>query len=100
MIEKALFVRIEAKPGKEDEVEAFLKSALAAVQAESGTIDWFAIKFGPSSFAVFDTFENDAARLAHLAGEVGRALIAAVPTLLAEMPKIEHASVLATKPVH
>lgn len=100
MIDKCLFVRIEAKDGKADEVEAFLKSALADVQEEEGTIDWFAIKLGHSTFAIFDTFETDGARLAHLAGKVGRALIAAVPTLLHGMPTIEHGSILATKPVH
>lgn len=100
MIEKALFVRVEAKPGEEDEVEAFLKSALADVQEEEGAIDWFALKFGRATFAIFDTFEGDVDRLAHLAGKVGRALIANTPMLLAELPKIEHAEVLATKPVH
>jgi quinol monooxygenase YgiN len=100
MIEKALFVRVEAKPGKEDEVEAFLKGALADVQEESGTVDWFALKFGHSTFAIFDTFEGDGARPAHLAGKVGRALIAKTPVLLAEMPKIENAEVLAAKPLH
>jgi quinol monooxygenase YgiN len=100
MINKALLVRIEAKAGKEDEVEAFLKSALADVQQEDKTIDWFALKFGRSTFAIFDTFPDDTGRLAHLAGKVGRALIAETPSLLAEMPKIEHAEVLAAKPVH
>jgi quinol monooxygenase YgiN len=100
MIEKALFVRIEAKPGKEDEVEEFLRSAVSDVQQEDKTVDWFALKFGQSTFGIFDTFPDDSGRLAHLAGKVGRALIAKTPSLLAEMPKIEHASVLAAKPPH
>jgi quinol monooxygenase YgiN len=100
MIEKALFVRIEAKPGREDEVEAFLREALNDVQHEEKTIDWYALKFGHSTFGIFDTFPDETGRLAHLAGRVGRALIAKTPELLAEMPKIEHAQVLAAKPPH
>jgi len=97
MIDRALFVRIEAKEGKEDEVEDFLKSALADVMEEDGTIDWYAVKFGSRDFAIFDTFGSEKDRLAHLAGKVGRALIASIPTLLNGIPKIEHAEVLAFK---
>jgi quinol monooxygenase YgiN len=100
MIDRALFVRLEAKPGKEEEVEAFLKSALADVQQEDKTLDWYALKFGHSTFAIFDTFPDETGRVAHLAGRVGRALIAKGPELLAEIPKIEHAEVLAVKPPH
>ena len=97
MIDRALFVRIEAKEGKEDEVEDFLRSALDDVMEEEGTIDWYAVKFGPRDFAIFDTFGSEKDRLAHLAGKVGRALIANAPTLLSGVPKIEHAEVLAFK---
>ena len=97
MIDRALFVRIEAKEGKEDEVEDFLKSALDAVMEEDGTVDWYAVKFGPRDFAIFDTFGSEEDRLAHLAGKVGRALIAKAPELLSVMPKIERAEVLAFK---
>ena len=97
MIDRALFVRLEAKEGKEDEVENFLRGALDAVMEEEGTIDWFAVKFGSRDFAIFDTFGSEKDRLAHLAGKVGRALIAHTPTLLSGIPKIEHAEVLASK---
>ena len=97
MIDRALFVRIEAKEGKEDEVEDFLRGALDDVMEEDGTIDWYAVKFGSRDFAIFDTFGSEKDRLAHLAGKVGRALIAHTPTLLSSMPKIEHAEVLASK---
>ena len=97
MIDRALLVRIEAKEGKEDEVESFLRDALAAVREEDKTIDWFAVKFGKRDFAIFDTFPDESGRLAHLAGKVGRALIAKTPTLIEGLPKIEHAEVLASK---
>ncbi len=97
MIDRALFVRITAKEGREDEVEGFLKGALDAVREEEGTIDWYALKFGSRDFAIFDTFGSEKDRLAHLAGKVGRALIANTPTLLDGMPSIEHAEVLAAK---
>jgi quinol monooxygenase YgiN len=97
MIDRALFVRIEAKEGKEDEVEDFLRKALADVMEEDGTINWYAVKFGSRDFAIFDTFGSEKDRLAHLAGKVGRALIAHTPALLDGIPKIEHAEVLASK---
>jgi quinol monooxygenase YgiN len=72
----ALYVPLEAKPGKENEVADFLKSALPLVNAEPGTVSWFAIQEGPSSFAIFDTFNDEAGRDAHLNGKVAAALMA------------------------
>lgn len=97
MVDRALFVRLEAKEGKEAEVEDFLRSALDAVMEEEGTIDWYAVKFGTRDFAIFDTFGSEPDRLAHLAGKVGRALAANAPSLLSSMPRIEHAEILAFK---
>lgn len=97
MIDRALLIRIEAKEGKEGEVERFLRDALDAVREEDKTIDWFAVKFGKRDFAIFDTFPDESGRLAHLAGKVGRTLIAKTPTLIEGLPKIEHAEVLASK---
>ena len=70
MVEKALYVRLEAKPGFETKVEEFLKSALPLVEAEPSTKAWFAIKIGPMTYGIFDVFPDDAARNAHLAGKV------------------------------
>ena len=97
MIDRALFVRIEAKEGKESEVEEFLRSALDAVMAEEGTIDWYAVKFGTRDFAIFDTFGSEEDRMTHLAGKVGQALNAQAPILLSEIPRIERAEILASK---
>ena len=97
LVNKALFVRLRAKPGKESEVEAFLRDGLSAVMEEEDTTTWYAVRFGDDDFAIFDTFPGNKGRLAHLAGKVGRALIAKTPELLEGMPDIEHAQVLAYK---
>ena len=94
---KALFVRLIAKEGKGDEVEAFLRDGLDAVMEERDTTTWYAVRFGADDFAIFDTFPGNTGRLAHLAGKVGRALIARTPELFEGLPKIEHAQVLAYK---
>jgi quinol monooxygenase YgiN len=97
MVTVALFVRLEAKPGKEAEVESFLKSGLPIVQAEPGTTAWFGIRLGPSTFGIFDAFPDEKGRQAHLAGRVAAALMAKAPELLAKPPVIEKVDVLAYK---
>lgn len=72
----AILARLEAKAGKEAELEAFLKSALPLAQAEPGTTLWFALKIGPSTFGIFDTFRDEAGRKAHLDGPIAAALMA------------------------
>jgi quinol monooxygenase YgiN len=97
MVKVALFVRLEAKPGKEAEVEEFLKSGLSIVEEEPATIAWFAIRLGSSTFGIFDAFPDEGGRQAHLSGRVAAALIAKAPELLAAPPAIERADVLAAK---
>ncbi len=97
MVTVALLVRVEAKPGKEEEVEVFLTSAQTMVMGEPETVAWFAVKFGPSSFGIFDAFPTDAGRQAHLAGQVGTALMARADELFSQPPSIEPVDVLATK---
>jgi quinol monooxygenase YgiN len=97
MSKLALYVPLEAKPGKEKEVAEFLKSALPLVDAEPGTISWFAIQNGPSSFAIFDTFNDEAGRDAHLNGKVAAALMAKADELLAKPPAIRKIDILAQK---
>lgn len=92
-----LLVRLEAKPGKEAEVESFLKSGLAVVQEEPETTVWFAIRMGPSTFGIFDAFPDDAGRQAHLTGRVAAALMAKAADLLAQPPVIEKVDILAAK---
>jgi quinol monooxygenase YgiN len=97
MVKVALFVRLEAKPGKEAEVEAFLRAGLPLVQQEPATTVWFAIRLGPSTFGIFDAFPDDSGRQAHLSGQVAAALMAKASDLLAQAPTIENADVLAVK---
>ena len=81
MVTVGLLVRLEAKPGKEDDVQKFLHGGLALVDEEPDTIAWFAIKLGPSTFGIFDVFPDDKGRQAHLSGKVAAALMAQAPDL-------------------
>ena len=97
MVKVALLVRLEAKPGKEEAVAAFLRGGLAIVEEEPATISWYALRLGPSTFGIFDTFPDEAGRQAHLAGRVAAALMAQAADLLAQPPAIEKVDVLAAK---
>ncbi|MGF6757004.1 putative quinol monooxygenase [Paraburkholderia sp. GAS334] len=97
MVNVALFVRLEAKPGKEAAVESFLRSGLPIVQEEPGTVAWFGLRLGPSTFGIFDAFPDEEGRQAHLAGRVAAALMAQAPDLLSQSPVIEKVDVLAAK---
>jgi len=97
MVKLALFVRLEAKPGQEAAVADFLAGALPLANAEAGTTAWFALKFGPSTFGVFDAFQDEAGRQAHLTGPIAAALMANAATLLATPPVIERVDLLAAK---
>lgn len=97
MVRVGLLVRLAAKPGKEQELEQFLRSALPLVAREPGTTAWFALKFGPFSFGIFDAFPNQAGRQAHLAGGVAAALMTRAADLLAAPPDIEYVDTFASK---
>jgi quinol monooxygenase YgiN len=97
MVNVGLFVRLEAKAGREEEVENFLKGALRAVDEEPATTVWFSFRLGPSTFGIFDAFPNEEGRAAHLNGQVAAALRDKAGALLAEPPSIEPLDVLAAK---
>jgi quinol monooxygenase YgiN len=97
MVKVALFVQLEAKPGKENEVAEFLSSALPLVNQEPATAAWFGLRLGPSTFGIFDAFPDEAGRQAHLTGAVAAALMAKAPELFSAPPKIEKIDVLAAK---
>jgi len=98
MVKLGLFARLQAKPGKEAEVAKLLEGALALAREERDTTVWYALKFGPSTFGIFDGFEAESGREAHLNGRIAAALMAKAPELLAEPPKIEKVDLLAAKP--
>lgn len=97
MITRGLLVRLAARPGKEEDVEAFLQSALPLVQREPGTLAWFAVRFGRGEYGIFDVFPDDEARDAHLAGPVAQALNERGGELFAQAPRIQKLVVLANK---
>jgi hypothetical protein len=94
-----LLVTLEARPGKEADAEAFLKSAQPLALNEKGTLKWYAIKLGPGKFGIFDTFANEGGRHAHATGEIARALGARANELFAVSPQIEKVEVLASTPL-
>jgi quinol monooxygenase YgiN len=97
MVKLAIWATVQAKVGKEAEVEAFLKSAQPLAEAEPGTISWYAIKMGGGKFGIFDTFQDDAGREAHLNGDIAKALMANAKELFSGDPQIHKIEVLAAK---
>ena len=84
-------------PARKKKSSNFYKSAVPLVEAEDGTITWFALHMGPTTFGIFDTFNDEAGRQAHLSGKVAAALMAKAPDLFAKAPEINKIDVLASK---
>lgn len=97
MVEKGIWVQLEAKAGKESEVEEFLRSGEALVDEEPDTIAWFAIKLDEGKYGIFDVFNDDAGRDAHLNGAVAAALMEKAPELFEGAPQIDQPDVIASK---
>src|SRR5579863_7628573 len=97
MSKLAIWAQLEAKPGKEKELEEFLKSAQPLAEAEALTVSWYAIKMGPGKYGIFDTFADEKGRDAHMNGEIAKALMAKAGELLAKAPEIAKPEVLAAK---
>ena len=96
-IRLGLYVRLEAKPGQENAVADFLKSAAPLVEGEPATMTWYALRMGTGTFGIFDTFPDEQGREAHLAGKVAAALMQKAPELFATQPVIQKLEVLAAK---
>ena len=97
MITCGLFVRLEAKPGKERAVADFLAAGLEMTNREATTPIWFALQLSPTTFGVFDAFAREEDRQTHLAGNMANALMSRVDELLARPPSIEFLDILAMK---
>ena len=96
MVRVGLWVKLEAKPGKESAVAEFLASAQPLAVREPETTVWFALRLGPSTFGIFDAFPSESGRKAHLGGPIASALMARASELLARPPQIEQLDVLAS----
>ncbi|HEV2278027.1 MAG TPA: antibiotic biosynthesis monooxygenase [Acidobacteriaceae bacterium] len=97
MVKFALYGTLKPKPGKEAEVEAFLRQGAELARKESGTVTWYAIREDDGQYGIFDTFNDEAGREAHLNGEIAKALMAKANELLREPPKIHKIAVIANK---
>jgi quinol monooxygenase YgiN len=97
MATKAIWVMLKAKPGKENDVEAFLKQGAVMSHDEPQTVTWYGVKMGPGVYGVFDTFDDEAGRDAHLTGEIAKALMANAAELFSNEIKIEKMDILADK---
>jgi len=97
MAKQALWVMLKAKPGKEQEIEEFLKQGASLANDEPETVTWYGVKLAPGMYGVFDTFDNEAGRDAHLTGEIAKALMAKAPDLFSNEIKIERMEILASK---
>ena len=93
----SIWAQLEAKPGKEKEVEEFLKSAQPLAVKEKGTLTWYAIKLGAGKYGIFDTFADEKGREAHLNGDIAKALFAKAKELFAKAPEINKPEILAAK---
>jgi quinol monooxygenase YgiN len=93
----AIWAQLEARPGKEKEVEEFLKSAQPLAVQEKGTLTWYAIKLAPGKYGIFDTFADEKGREAHLNGEIAKALFAKAKDLFAKAPEVSKPEILSAK---
>ena len=97
MAKQAIWVMLKAKPGKEEEIEAFLAQGAQMSQAEPETVTWYGVKMGPGVYGVFDTFDDEAGREAHMGGEIAKALMSKAPELFTNDLRIENMEILAAK---
>jgi quinol monooxygenase YgiN len=97
MSKLAIWAQVEAKPGKEQAVAEFLKSAQALVEKEQGTLTWYAVKLGGAKFGIFDTFADEKGREAHLNGEIAKALFGKARELFVKEPEVHRIEILAAK---
>jgi quinol monooxygenase YgiN len=97
MAKQAIWVMLKAKPGKEADVEAFLKQGATMSNDEPETVTWYGVQVGPGMYGVFDTFDDEAGRDAHMNGEIAKALMANAPDLFSNEIKIEQMEILASK---
>jgi hypothetical protein len=97
MVTKGLLIRLEATPGREDELEGFFGQVMPVIEAEPGTVALFALRLGPSTYGIFNAFPDEAGRQAHISGDAAVGLSALAASSLAVPPEIEPVDILAAK---
>jgi hypothetical protein len=97
MVTKGLLVRLEAKPGHEDDVEQFLHGVMPVIDREPATIALFGLRLGPSTFGIFNAFPDEAGRQTHIGGDAAIGLSALAASALSVPPSIEAVDVIAAK---
>jgi quinol monooxygenase YgiN len=96
-VDRGLLALLEAKPGKGQELAAFLEQGRALAAEETGTVTWYAFKLSDTTYGIFDTFEDEDGRQAHLSGQIPAALGQVGPDLLATDPDIRQTDIIAVK---
>ncbi len=96
-VKVGFLVMLEAKQGKGPELADFLRAGRELAVAEPGTVTWYAFKVDETRYAIFDTFETEDGRTAHINGPIAEALMKVAPDLLAADPVIQPVDVLAAK---
>ncbi len=96
-IDRGLLAFLEAKPGKGDELAAFLEQGRALAAEEDGTVTWYAFRLSDTTYGIFDTFEGEEGRQAHLNGQIPAALGQVAADLLASDPDIRTTDIIAVK---
>jgi quinol monooxygenase YgiN len=97
MVQRASLVRLQAQSGKGETLGRFLGAAVPLVRAEPATVAWFALRFGATELGIFDAFPDEEARKAHDSGPVCGALREVADDLLADPPRVDQVSVIASK---
>jgi quinol monooxygenase YgiN len=96
-VEIGILALLEAKPGKGPDLRELLKSGRELAAAEDGTVTWYAFKVNDTTYGIFDTFDSEDSRIAHINGEIPKALAQVGGDLLAKEPDIQTIDIVAVK---
>jgi len=96
-VKLAFLATLEAKEGKGGELGAFFRAGRELAVSEDGTVTWYAFRIDQTHYGIFDTFETEDARTAHLNGPIPKALGEVGGELLASEPSIRPVDIVAVK---
>lgn len=92
-----LLATLKAKPEQAETVANFIKGAVDLAKEEKQTLTWYSFRIDETTFGIFDTFEDERGREAHLNGEIAQALMGKADELLSQAPDIKKVDVLSAK---